>query len=499
MEKIYRINKSRRLWKLKAVLRMNIIGLLRKQVHRLRRKTRELLKENEELKRKLAEKESSANAPSSSAPQQPSKDRTRSLCVILVIHSVISFRSVPRILNTLVAFGIFSVVAWIPHFTSVIHWVLRLGLYRLRVVGPQTQRWIAIIDCSIDVGVQKALVALRVRLDALAKRGNAITLTDVECIGVKIGSHWNGETVQDALDVFFEQSGRPAAILKDGGTDLNKGVACWREENQAKKSAVIEDIGHVAANALKAEFADLKAFEQFLEVASRGSARIRQTVLASFMSPKIRTKGRFQGISRVADWAEKILNLISGAGRAAEDSVTTGLRRAFEGLSAQRPFIERFQLTCRVTNQVLELLKNEGLNQANYRRAKELLQQLHEGSITRSKIEQWLHRHLGIQNRLGMGQQPLLVSSDIIESLFGKFKITLQRSPLAEMTALVLTIPALCGSVGPTEVQQALQTVSHADFQTWTKKNVPPTMRQTRSKVFDLRRGEWVPEIGKYG
>lgn len=370
----------------------------------------------------------------------------------------------------------------------------------MKAVTTRAGRWIAIIDCSIDIGVQKALVVLRVNLNALERRGGALTLADAQCVGLQIGSEWNGDTVKAALGKIFEQAGRPAAILKDGGTDLNRGVRLWREEQPAgHKPWVLEDIGHVIANALKAEFSGLKAFEQFLQTVSRGSSRIRQTILAGLMPPKIRTKGRFQGISRVAKWAEKLLAILSSPGRAAEHSVRTQLRRAFAGLSAQRPFIERFQLECRVASQVLDLLKNQGLNQASYLVVRSLLEELPLRSALRRRVGQWLDRHLRIQARLSMGQQGLAVSSDVIESLFGKFKTAIQRSPLGEMTAMALTIPAICGTVSAADVAAGLEQISHTEFQQWTEAHVPASMQRQRRKVFDLQRGEWVPEIGKYG
>jgi hypothetical protein len=497
MEPIYRIKKSRHHWKQKASARLMLVAILKKLVRYYRNKSRKLVKEVEELKEKLAARPD-PQAPAPPAPAQD-KDTRRTLCVVLVLDGVISFRSVPRILRTLVSFGYISAQSWVPHFSSVINWVLRLGLSRLKAVTAQAPRWIAIMDCSIDIGVQKALVVLRVNLDALYRRQGALTFADVQCVGLKISPVWNGETVQQTLTEIFERTGRPVGILKDGGTDLNKGVTLWREANLAKQTWVIDDIGHIVANALKAEFSGLKAFEQFLEVVSRGSSRIRQTVLAILMPPKIRSKGRFQSIGRVADWAEKMLTMISGAGRAAEHSVTTQLRRAFEGLSAHRAFIERFQLECRIASLVMQLLKNQGLNQATYRKAKELTGRLPERSILRRRVEDWLDRHLRIQSRLGMGQQALVVSTDIIESLFGKFKACVQRSPLAEMTGMVLAIPALCGSVAAADIESALRQVSHQELREWTKAHVPPTMQQFRRKTFDLRRGEWVPEIGKYG
>ncbi len=80
-------------------------------------------------------------------------EQTRILCVLLILEAVVSFRSVPRILqlfNTKTSLNL----PWIPHFTSVINWALRVGLGQLKQVRPIAQDWIAIIDHSIDVGTK---------------------------------------------------------------------------------------------------------------------------------------------------------------------------------------------------------------------------------------------------------------------------------------------------------------------------------------------------------
>ena len=78
----------------------------------------------------------------------------RTLCILLTIEAVVSYRSVPRILE-LFKLRMPLKLQWIPHFTSVINWSLRLGLGLLKQVKPITQPWIAIIDQSIDIGTIK--------------------------------------------------------------------------------------------------------------------------------------------------------------------------------------------------------------------------------------------------------------------------------------------------------------------------------------------------------
>ena len=403
-----------------------------------------------------------------------------------------AFRAAPRILELLCDVGYLR-LGWVPHFSSVINWTLRLGLAALKQVKPVTEPWLAIVDTSIDIGVKKVLVVLRVSVAALAQRGSAVCLADCECIGLVVSEHSDGETVAEDLQTIFAQAGAPVAIIKDGGTDLAKGVRLWREREGQKRVWVIDDIGHALANALKAQYAKAESFTRFVALIQRGAARLRQTTLAFLLPPKLRTQGRFQSISRLGAWAERILQAL-GRGRAGESSEVATLRTALAGLTRLRSFIERFASTVRTVAQVLEVLKNHGLNQQSYHQCCQLAEQLPPRSKVKQRLQRWLDRHLHIHCRLGIGQRPLLVSSDIIESLFGTFKHIIARSPQAEMNRTVLVIPALCGALAPGTVAQALATVTHRDLQDWEQQHIPSTLRRQRSEFFH-KTGDQKPGI----
>lgn len=228
----------------------------------------------------------------------------------------------------------------------------------------------------------------------------------------------------------------------------------------------------------------------------KGAARIRQTDLAWLLPPKIRTKGRFQGITELAQWAEKLLDLMGGQGRAQENSELGMLRKAFRGLSQLRLFLEQFGATCRVTEQFLKLLKLKGLNQATYSEAKTFLKQLPERSEVYARLSSWLDRHLHIQCGLAIGQLPLLVSSDAIESLFGKFKTIIQRNPQAELNRLVYIIPLLCGTHTSAQIDLALRGCSHGQMLDQIQKTIPLTLRQQRHRILDSASPNPVPETG---
>jgi len=411
--------------------------------------------------------------------------QVQTLSVLLVIQAVVSFRSVPRIL------ALTRPGAWIPHFTSVINWTLRFGLAMLEAVAPSAAPWVAVVDASIDVNFSKLLVVLRVPLDALARRGSAVTLADCEVIGIKIRSTWNGESVSETLREIFAKAGSPVAVLKDAGSDLAKGVRLWQDEAHLGSVKVIEDVGHVAANALKREFAGTKAFKRFLEYVYAAAGKLWQSDVAFLAPRRPRTKGRFQSITRLARWARRLQPLLGSAGRVAENTLAGRLRHLAGGLTPHRAFLDRFTLTCEVVECCLEILKSKGMNQASYRQVTSELERLPEASHVRQRLTRWARRQLNIQARLGVGQMPLLVSSDIIESLFGKLKVVLARNPKAEFNRIVLTVPCLCGTATEAAVAEALKNVTHRDLERWTKENVPETQQQAR---LAFNRGELTSE-----
>jgi hypothetical protein len=147
---------------------------------------------------------------------------------LLAIQAIVSYRSIPRILE-LFNLRMSLELGWIPHFTSVINWSLRLGLGLLNQITLISEPWLAVIDHSIDIGTKKVLVVLRVPLKALSERGSAIQLNDYECIGLTISEHVTGDTICPELEAIFTQAGNPIAIIKDADATLQKGVRLWSD------------------------------------------------------------------------------------------------------------------------------------------------------------------------------------------------------------------------------------------------------------------------------
>ncbi len=420
--------------------------------------------------------------PNSNIAPLKEANEIRTQCVLLVVVAVVSFRSVPKILSIL------QPNQWQPHFTSVINWTLRYGLALLQAAGPIEVPWVAIIYASIDVAVQKVLVVLRVPIAALEMRGSAITLEDAECVGITTATSWNGESVSNFLKETFDRVGAPAVIIKDGGSDLNKGVEILNANRQAAGQTAIqaiEDVGHFAANALKAAYAALLVFQNFLALIFKAAAKLRQSEIAFLTPPKLRSKGRFQNITKLAKWATRILNLLDTPGRIYANSLSLKLRIFVPGLDQYRVFIKSFSSTCQLVSSFLALMKNKGLNQNTYALAKTILEQLPQESTVRERLLGWLERQLRVHTGLRLGATALPVSSDIIESIFGKFKLLVARNPKAEFNRIVLSLVTLCGKVSPEAISLGLHQVKQSDLDKWAEKNITASQNRLRRAFID--------------
>jgi hypothetical protein len=403
------------------------------------------------------------------------------LTILLILKAIVSYRSVPRILNLFNNITTYK-TNWIPHFTSVINWTSRLGIGLLKQIKQINEPWVAIIDHSIDIGTKKALVILRVKLDVFKNKKEAITLSDCECVGLKISEVVNGETICNDLEECFQVSGIPSAIIKDNDYTLQKGVSLFAQK-QDTTIPVIEDISHVVANALKKQFEKTKNYRLFTKLLSDGASKLRQTDIAFLTPPKLRSKGRFQSISRLAKWADKMMSVFSFKGKAKEGSLLQRFRKIFPNFSLLKPFIKYFAKTTNITNSVMKILKNNGLNQSTYDECLNLLKQLPKNSQTRKRMIIWLKKHIEIQKQIAP-DTAILISSDIIESLFGNFKHIINRCPQADMNRSSLVIPTLCGNLDENIISKTLNMTKHKDLKLWEEENIPYTLRKRRQEFF---------------
>jgi hypothetical protein len=299
MSQLSKMRQSRDQWKSKAQTRGQEQRDQRKSEVRLRARyaqVRETLKATEARVRQLeAQLQGLVTRP---------KVEVVHLALQLFLEARISFRAVSRVLTLLA--GVLS-IRKAPCPQTIINWVIRLAIVRMDSArafrglpleaAPFTNGLIWMIDISIGLGCGKILTVLALDAHHHQLESGAPTLHHVRCMGVAVAASWNGDTIADFLKRLIAVMGRPAAYLKDGGSDLHRAAAVLEEQGMG--SPCIDDISHATARMLKRTYQDHPAFERFLSACGQASGKLKQTLLACLAPPTVRTKARFMNVHRL--------------------------------------------------------------------------------------------------------------------------------------------------------------------------------------------------------
>ncbi len=269
---------------------------------------------------------------------------------------------------------------------------------------------------------------------------------------VSVADSWTGDTIASVLENVIAVTGRPAAYLKDGGSDLQKAVRLLDERGLA--SPCIDDISHVVANLLKHWYYDQPLFETFISACGSVSGKLKQTILACLSPPKVHTKARFMNVHRLILWADRLLKL-SSAGGAAKGSMLSKLRSCLDKLPLCRSLIKRFRDDAVALLKCQKILKTQGLSHATLAQCELIIQSIPTDPVRRGSLT-YLHRQLDIAKELDLDDVGLTISSDPIESLFGLAK---QHGvgQVKDADRIAIRLPALCGTPTRVEAKQVLK------------------------------------------
>jgi hypothetical protein len=453
MSQLSKVKHSRNQWKAKAKQRSDHHRYLRKQFARLKAERDQAKQELKETQTRLRQLES----PVPAVAVRPKVDMV-GLALNLFLEARISFRAVCRVL-TLLASDLGIKRAPCPQ--TVINWLIRLSIVRIESAGglrglplaqaPFSNGLIWMIDVSIGLGSGKILAVLAIDAHHHQLLGAASALEHVHCIGVSVGESWTGEAIADVLDRLIAQMGRPAAYLKDGGSDLHKAADVL--EARGLGSPCIDDISHAAAGMLKHYYQHHPAFERFLSACGRVSGQLKHTILACLAPPTVRTKARFMNVHRLFTWAERLLHL-SPPGGAKTGSLLARLRSCMDELPACKDLIKRFCADAQGLLECQQLVKTKGLCHDTLAQCQPLISEMPSAPL-RLEFAAYLAYQLETAKTLGLDHVGLPISSDAIESLFGVAKRH-GAGQTQDAARIALRLPALCGAPTREEAEQVL-------------------------------------------
>ena len=459
------------------------------------------------------------------------------LTMRMYLHAGLGSRGVARVLNL---FGATRPVAT-PAHTTVLNWVYRCGLAILNRQPEWRTDWIYVADHTIALGASKCLVILGIPVSALAQTGYSPRHDAMQVLAVEITEHSTGPWVAAVLGRVAQRTGTPVQIVADHGSDLRRGIALFQEH--ATACVYTYDISHLIATLLKAELGRDAHWESLLVHCRTAWSSFQQTDLAFLLPPRQRTKARFMNLDAHVRWAQRLLAYHDrgdfsairaqyiltwpawehlrarfGATRAhplraivsirypdkaalcqalqtysdlmsdaLDDTfwhlTDAGYGRFLDGFAWLLPYrddlVDYAQMMAQ-SKLIQSHLKFKGLQQG----AQESLQATLPRQSTLTPRTATFTQRILAQVALEAAKIPTdsvwLASSDIIESVFGKYKCFTTRGPLKEIGKLVLAIPAFISDLATPLIREAMESVRTIDVEHWATTHFGASMLARR-------------------
>jgi len=356
-----------------------------------------------------------------------------------------------------------------PSINSGKSWMLKLGYYNLTKKQIIANDWIYIIDHSIQLGKEKLLLILGIRAKDLPK-DRALKYEDTEIIDLQPVKTSTGEIVYEQLKDTFKRTGVPRAIVSDKGSDINAGVKKIQNENL--NMVHIYDLKHKIAliikNILEAddEWSKFKIFANFV------TKKLQNTVIAGYKPPKQKEKARYMNIENLVYWGDKIsiqYEILQQKETKTEKEIK--LESIIEDIAKFKESIESWVEMVMVFELIEKFMNIHNLQSNSY----EKFHELHGDKLLKIKTAKargfatQILSFIKEQQSVCNENERLLHSSQLIESLFGKFKSLEKEQSKSSFTSLILSIGAVVSKTTSDVLKRALETVNVNMINEWSK------------------------------
>lgn len=414
-----------------------------------------------------------------------------------------------------------------PDHSTVRLWVLRVGLYLWQRTPPRADDWIWILDHVAESGGGKCLVIVGVRRTELRGRDFVLQHTDVTLLYAEPMRSCTGEDIYRILVALAALIGVPVQIVSDHGSDALKGERLFQADHT--KLVLTWDITHRSARLLLAAIKGDETWVAFKAECQRTRAAVERTPWAALAPPSTTGASRCEHFDKLVLWgvatqakldagASGLLDGEHAWDQAAAHALRTVLPAAdkrrlkpllgrsfanaetFRGavMTALGPsehtaaivresdqgrrrcqahfgWLEQHRDALRteylplveMTYSAEKQVKHAGLHgrsAADWRASQPPLPR----EATRARRHRAaVLRYLRTEGRCRPRDEPLLATSDVLESLFGKYKRYTERSPQSSLNSAILTLPVATEELTPALIERAIVTTPLKSLGRW--------------------------------
>jgi hypothetical protein len=432
--------------------------------------------------------------------------------------------------------------------TTVRRWLLCYGYFLLTQAKiKEDGYWVLLNDFSIKLGKEKCLLTLGVPLERMRKNGFNLTHQDVEVLDIFVTLQSSNELVKKRLNVVKKQVGIPAQIISDHGSDIKKGNELFCQDHPTV--VYTYDISHKTGCLLKTLLKNDSTWKSLplLITINIVLQQVQQTEL-SFLRPILpRKKSRYLNISIIVNWVKNILSykdrndfsLIESGYTIHPESVyritnshsdkqmTNALLKMTKkkytcpqdivdelslilpqeieekdipiiDLSEQR-FKEKYGLfeqyselihdlsyMLDMIEKIQKIVKHRGLSNGTIKEIeKEINVHESKGDKSRFIYDQMIDYLKEEISKFDDPEKAYLVCSDIVESLFGKYKYKLAER-MGGIYNSVLLLNALCSKFNIEHIKAACEKYKMEDVDNFIKQMTGKSLQAKRRMAFNV-------------
>jgi hypothetical protein len=373
-----------------------------------------------------------------------------------------------------------------PDWTTGRMWWIRFGLAQLNAPKEKADDWVWLIDHSVQIGKQKVLAILGIRLRDLPMPGEFLRPEDLVLIDLVPMETSTREDVAARLEDAAARTSVPCAIVDDHGVDLNGGVQIFQKSHP--KTVEVYDAKHKAACLLKSRLEKNPRWSAFLTKVGQARCTIQQTEMGALVPPGSKPKARFMNLEGQLNWAEKVLALLDALpGSALSWVLPERLEEKLGWLREFREDLAEWRQWQAIMDLTVNFVGSEGLHAKTavvLSRKLHLVPRTTQGRHLASELIKFVRD----QARKAKAGERLPGSTEALESCFGRFKTLEKDQAKGGFTSLILGFGTLFAAATIEKVMEAMRAVPTRAVREWCAEHLGQTLFSQRMEAFALAR-----------
>ncbi len=400
--------------------------------------------------------------------------------VSLVLSAATSLRCASRVMS--ISLSLFGLYWEVPSWHTGRLWLLRLGYHKLTRPKTQADDWVWILDHTVQLGQEKCLLIVGIRLRDVPFGDRSLCHEDLEPLTLIPVTKSNGEIVYQQLEDTIKITGIPRQIVSDHGSDIRSGIDRFAQKHE--ETCCIYDIKHKTAAMLKHEMKTDSMWQEFSQRATRSKQQMQQTAFAFLAPPNQRSKARYMNIDVLVHWGRDALKVLDRQPTAmADDPDQVRLGEVLGWLKDFRTPLEAWEELLEVIEVSESFVRKRGVYRGASHALKKMLAPLAYQKRTK-RVCQELVAFVAEESMKARSQERLVGSSEVIESILGTLKRIEHDQAKSGFTGLVLSVAAMVAPTTLEVVSQALENVSTKKVLAWCKEKIGKSLQAKRKEAF---------------